>query len=490
MRDILLARMTDRGRVDTRAAVVLAGLALVVLLTYARLYFGIDFTDESFYVAVPYRFATGARPFVDDTSVTQPASALVYPFIKLYVALFGSEGLVLFVRNLHFAFTGAIGVSLYLGIRSVVADVWFAMLAAAAAVAVVPFGIHSLSYNTLGSGFLAGGMFLGLAWLSRRRRPYLVASGAALGLSAFAYPPLLVAVCCWFAALYLSFTPRSLRALRSGLLPAAVCALAAIGFYLQDGISGIRAALAQARDVGSQDSGSQKLGHILDSVSASFTLKTSVAVVVALLVLALASRRQTWAVLLLVPLSVLALPTGRTHDDAVATQFVTNFALFGPIAFLTVWRDNAARRVFGLVWCPSAIAAGVTALSSANGGINAGIGFFPASVATLVLIALALRGCTAGLGPTVRAWLPLLPGGVLLATAVALQYTSVYRDAPIRSLTAMVPSGAYAGLLTTPERRSFIQTLESDLQELWAQNAESCSTRTSRADISCTPGSP
>lgn len=43
-------------------------VAAVVGVTYRRLYDGIDFTDESYYVVLPYRLVLGARPFVDETS--------------------------------------------------------------------------------------------------------------------------------------------------------------------------------------------------------------------------------------------------------------------------------------------------------------------------------------------------------------------------------------------------------------------------------------
>jgi hypothetical protein len=70
-----------------------AGVSLVAIgIVYWRLYCGIDFTDESFYVAVPYRLVLGARPFVDEISVTQQTAAIVaYPFVWVYDRLAGSR---------------------------------------------------------------------------------------------------------------------------------------------------------------------------------------------------------------------------------------------------------------------------------------------------------------------------------------------------------------------------------------------------------------
>ena len=53
--------MSKRRRLILSVSAVLVALAAVAF-TYARLFRGIDLLDESFYVAVPYRWAlAGAR---------------------------------------------------------------------------------------------------------------------------------------------------------------------------------------------------------------------------------------------------------------------------------------------------------------------------------------------------------------------------------------------------------------------------------------------
>ena len=59
------------------AAVAVALVALA--FTWRRLFLGTDLSDEGFYVAVPYRLALGARPFVDEMSILQTAEFFVYP---------------------------------------------------------------------------------------------------------------------------------------------------------------------------------------------------------------------------------------------------------------------------------------------------------------------------------------------------------------------------------------------------------------------------
>ena len=103
-----------------RAAIGGVCLLAVLTLTYTRLFFGIDFTDESFYIAVPLRFVMGARPLIDETNVVQQTPGIIlYPFVKVYVALFGLDGIVLFARHLHLLFSAVIAAAIFVGLRPV-----------------------------------------------------------------------------------------------------------------------------------------------------------------------------------------------------------------------------------------------------------------------------------------------------------------------------------------------------------------------------------
>src|SRR5271154_313747 len=94
---------------------LLAAFTLTAVgVSYWRLYYGVDFTDEAWYVAVPYRFVLGGRPYVDELSVPQTSAAVV-----LYPALAGRTGLVLFVRQLHFLVALAAGGAVALSLKRV-----------------------------------------------------------------------------------------------------------------------------------------------------------------------------------------------------------------------------------------------------------------------------------------------------------------------------------------------------------------------------------
>src|SRR6266850_2304299 len=80
-------------------------VAVVALATFVRLHFGIDFSDESYYIAMARRFALGDRPLIDELSPHQSAALLPALLVWLRARFVpGTEGLVLYTRLLYFAF--------------------------------------------------------------------------------------------------------------------------------------------------------------------------------------------------------------------------------------------------------------------------------------------------------------------------------------------------------------------------------------------------
>lgn len=440
-----LARL--RTRLAFAAVVASAGL------TYGRLYYGVDFTDEAFYTAVPYRFVLGALPLVDETNIVQQTPAvLLYPVVALWHWLVGVDGIVLYARHLHFLFTVGIAGAVFVALRRLLGDPISSCVAATAVIVFVPFGIHGLSYNTFASGFFTAGCFLGAAWATERRRGPLVAAGSAQALAVFTYPTFLLPVACSFALLYTCSRCRSLRELAPGLLPVAVGTLATVLFFLHRGVGTIEALVRQTSDVGDQGGDLGELADIVSFVWSSFSHKYAVA---ALLLAAAALRAwRPWAAiapLLLMPVAVLP---ADLRTSATANVFVTSIAFLGPFVFLLVRDIVVARRLLVLVWLPALVAGVTTAMSSANGPINVAIGFFPGLVVTAVLLVLALRQVP---------WADVAPAAMLLAIGVALQYLSVYRDSGIQHLTTRVDDGPYAGVYTTSLKRDFLARLDRDV---------------------------
>ena len=131
-----------------------------------------------------------------------------------------------------------------------------------------------------------------------------------------------------------------------------------------------------------------------------------------------------------------------------------------------------ARRLYVWGMLPALGCACITAYTSSNGFMNAGIGFYPALFATPGLLALALQppeGETpdaAGSGRVAALIVPWVLMGVFLLTALRFgqyQYRTVYHDSQRKFLTERVVAGPFAGLWTRPDNHAFEEDLRADV---------------------------
>ena len=249
----------------TFEAVIALGIVLAVLfLTWRRLFFGVDFTDEAFYIALPYRFALGDIPLKDEQNLAQFAGVLAMPFIRLFLYFQGNtDGIVLFSRHLHFAFTVLVGLSVFVAIQRTLR--WpLALMVSVICVAFVPFNIHGLSYNTMGCGFLTMGCFLGMVDQDRgsaSRWTYLF-SGVCHCLAILVYPPLLVAVCVYAVVIFFNGNYQRVQRVSyvfGGLLAATIPLM----LVLQAGIESLNPLAEYVNSAGIQVSGWRKLSDVI-----------------------------------------------------------------------------------------------------------------------------------------------------------------------------------------------------------------------------------
>lgn len=430
------------------AAAITVAVAAVL---YRRLYYGIDFTDESFYVAVPYRFVLGARPFVDDTGIQdQTAALLVYPFIRAYYAVAGVTGIVLYMRHLALVFSLVVAVAVTVSLRAVLGGP-IALIVALAAFAFVPFDIRGLGYNVLSSGLFTAGTLL--AFRARSSAAAAVA-GTCLGLAAFAYPPLGIAVVVVIGV----WTALARRVVASFVVTAAgLPLLGATALVMVVGARPILDDYRSARANFGEGGGMAKLRQIATHEWAAWHDWYLVLAALALLALLWRWQRR------LAPFPLLALPLlvlpPRPGFYSASLEYVARYGWLAlPLYFLVRRRPAARLMVFG-VWLPSLVAGLTTAYSSANGGVNFGVGLFPASIVTSVFLVWSLEEARF---PRAAAAIPAL---TVLVVLVALG-VPIYRDGPISRLHALITDGPYAGLRTSNGKRAFLSRLDSDLASL------------------------
>lgn len=69
------------------------------------MFFGVNYTDESYYFTQVIRFVSGDKPFLDTWDPLQTQGIFLIPFYYIYTLIFGYEGLLLFGRMLFFGLT-------------------------------------------------------------------------------------------------------------------------------------------------------------------------------------------------------------------------------------------------------------------------------------------------------------------------------------------------------------------------------------------------
>ena len=171
-----------------RLAFVLISVTVVVsaaAFTWLRLFVGMDLRDESFYVLVPWRWALGDTPFMQEQSLAQIPGFVMYPFAKLFAVIrdYDVTGYVLYMRHLYLFMMIGVAVAVFLLLRRLVR--WeLAALAATVYVTYIFWATPQLSYNTIALAFLTLGAALG-AWvvLFGRGRRFALASGVAFAVA-------------------------------------------------------------------------------------------------------------------------------------------------------------------------------------------------------------------------------------------------------------------------------------------------------------------
>jgi hypothetical protein len=443
-------------------AVAFAAALAVVGITYVRSWYGVDLTDESFYVALPWRFAHGASPFVDETTVAQQSGLLVTPLVWIWSELVGVDGVVLYVRHLELLFSLLVAAAVFVGLRSVLRNTSAAVLASVAAVAFAPFDIHSLSYNTLAGGLFTAGCFLAFRSLAPQSSSWwLVGAGLCHGLAVFAYPSLVLAVVIGFAArIVLAPSQWRREVLAFGL--ASLCVVG-VATGLVVGSAGVHSVADGYRRSSKYLGHSPSVGRLGDVVHHQWsTLHYWYLLLPALGLVFVAWRyRRPLAVPLLLLLPVLCVPVaaGRALDSYTSSlEFVAHYGALALPLLVLVRPWAAARRLFAAVWVPALLAGLATAWSSNNGAVNFGVGFLPAIFVTTAFLVWALEDAGA-----MR--LAVVPAMVVPALLLVLGWP-VYRDGPVSTLDATVSSGPFAGLRTSLNKKLWLEEIGRDLDRV------------------------
>lgn len=473
------------------AAIVAVVLATAIGLTWWRLSRGADLVHEAFSVAIPWRWALGDRPFVDEQNLVQTAGLLSYPFVKLYAAFNGNDvtGLVLYGRHVYLGVSLLAALTVFLMARRSLPGA-LAALVSAPFVTVLLFETPQLTANTLCAlSLTAGSALVAVAVLGGSRRCALVA-GVAFGLACVAYPTVLLLAP--FVAVLLAFSvgDRAVALLVRGtsLLPPlfeseptgrrawrclsawalgvviVVVPVCALMFALAGRVNLLRCweytiDLARRLD---QLGGTAKAAEVTEGFV--MLVLGQWYIVVAAVVSYLVFRRRPDAGRWLLLLTPLALWITATTSSLQVAGAVIVYALAAPYLYLFVpeQRKPDGARILLCVWAPALLIGAMTAYTSGDGLIHAAVGLFPGMVASGLFLAWGLAPLA--LGHASRHPWPALAGlaAVVLVT-LAFQAQFQYGGVAGKDLSERMSSGPWEGIAVTVAQRERLDSFETDV---------------------------
>jgi len=474
----------------TSADEVLASLFLawVLFVSWKRLAFGVDFSDESFAVAITQRYALGDRPYIDELNLRQTGELLPVPLYWAYLKIVGStDGVVHFLRTLFLGVQCIVSFSVYqLAVKRVPRA--FAIVAAAMPIAFVPFTVPMCNYNNLGTMMLALGVFVGLRALLDDPRPRtMMLAGACHGLACIAYPPLAVPVMVF--GVVTRFVPgRPLAKTHPwSTFRSFVIGLAIVGIpfaiILLPGLSGLRQSLhyesmtTRPRSLDKLKGVILALGQIAPASPGALTTLGAIG-----LVAKQAPRFRKYVLAALVVYVAYFFSETAPELRALVPVFTLSLHLviyLGLLAgFFIVfleWSDEA-RIMLWAGWVPALVAGIIMATSSDNVGcMNGGLGLFPAAALVMILAPMAALRRVEGerevaAGESESAWLPRAVLAVAMATVpyfiVNVNIGVTYSDGVITPDWVTVHTGPFRGLRAPSPKAIRAEELTREIRAL------------------------
>jgi hypothetical protein len=449
---------------------------LVVVAMANRSRYGATYTDEPFYIAMPYRFGLGDRPFVDEYNFLQTFGLLLYPIVDLYTHItHGTTGIVLFMRGCYLSLMLVTGASIFSYTRRKIR--WeLALVVSLLPLLFAPWGIQALSYNTMGGAFLTIGLFMTLRFCGSGARTPLILAGVANGLCMVAYPPMVIPV-----ALEIVFLLRLTNTWRSraGLWQMVGAGLVLVPFVVYLVTIGISQILSSYKFTQSQHAYVGSLVQIFDMVRD--LTRTAVLDPFLVLIVVILAVRRLWPAssfasgwlsgiaAMMAPFAVIPILTFREFNTLPRSNGAFVCLAFIGVATWLFRRDVVGSGEAHLVVLPSFVAGFVTAFTSTNGYLNASIGLLPAGAMTLLwLCRMAEEGFSRNkLLLKHASYCALLSVAGVVTVMLVMQYRVFYfQPGGMATLTQTISTGPFAGINSTPQAADLIVNMQQDVLRL------------------------
>lgn len=429
-------------------------LAIAAIFSMDRLRAGVDVEDEATHLAIPYRFALGDRPFLDEINPVQTAALVTQPLVSAFVhATGGTEGIVLFTRFAYFLC--CIGVA-YLALMRLRPDLDRGLAALCAAPIVVQMpGIANLHYHTIGSlGFTAGCFAVAHGLRGEPKKGWIAFGGVMHAIAAVSLQVYVAAAFVFVVAAYVwLMQDRKLRTLVPYGVGAFATALVFLPTFLDLGHETIQYTLDFTERHGGPF---KKSKFVLMNQGRLIPNKIAIASAAVLLLVAAHRRWRVPALIAWIALPVLAYaPRGSVG----ANLNVTVIAMMAPV-FYAALRDRAAVRTLFLgLWLPSFLSGlGLAVVSSVN-VLSEGYAQLPACIVSTYFAIRLVRE----IWPT-RADVLSIAWPTVLIASFLLHQRHPYNDDPMSRLDTTMADGPWRGIRTTHAKAEYMSAIQSDVR--------------------------
>lgn len=431
----------------TELCIAIGLFILAQSFTLYRLFFGVNFFDEPFYIAVPFRFLLNQKLFIHDLGLAQTFALVLYPFVKTHNSLFqSSDTIILWMRFCFFI--------LYFGLSLILIFLYRRLFSLSLLLTVfscfglfLPGDLPTLSYNTCGTLFLTAGLFLLFYGWYYEQNLFLVFSGLSMGTAVLSYISLVMLLPITFVTLIIFFKNSKQRLLfggSTGIVLLYPFALAVIRWSSFKNILEVSQQFSHS---------SNPILQGLHGIHRLFPKQVILFVLIYLFFLFFKGRKDTR----IRQFCFLLLPAVAAILAYLSTLNWPVFAIYLTILGLTtlgfIPRERSYKGLFWLIYVPSLLAGIIVSSSSAIGIINAQVGLVPA-----VLVSLLFLGSIIDVRKRMSTSIKLFA----LATPILLSLFSPIRiwDESINSdLTARVDEGPFRGIYTSPEKKTYLKNV-------------------------------
>lgn len=441
--------------------IALVCFALMALGAYLRLFVSVGFLgymDEQYWVAAAALSSLGGLPYYNDLHIQQNCALLYEPFVWLYYKIVGSTGVLLFVRHLYFILAAA-SAALYFKYFRPRTDLATSLAIVLLLMIATWWAQPSLGYNSIGGLCFGCGSLLAIRGLDERQWKHLFGSGILFAIALGAYPTLLGAVICLWLILAGFCIYLKIPWLKQMLFANGVTVVFLGGFLLS---IVLRTSVDDVFMVYKFSTAHSSLG--------SFSWKVTYG-----LWLWYKFLPPWW---ILAPYFVLWVVLWKKHDvpwQFFAIPFAIYMAIkdppesgtfFPPMSMLLVvsgipllvqaWREGLRENwKYIALWGGGFAGTAFTCWSSA---LTIYVTFVTSNFCLIVVMFLASRS---------RRFTPWVSASTMILMAIIFFHRyglNQLDDHEVTYETEMMMSGPYAGLLTSPERATFLKQLEADIE--------------------------